>query len=108
MNHYSFYYGTDKNNPDNWMIFDLRTPAINIKHATTIFYFHMILMKSYRVTKLQNINFEAPSVDYIESFIRRAIEYDRVYKKYHGNTLCQYKKKRVYQTYEIVSRFRHG
>jgi len=108
MKHYSFYYGTDKNKPEQWILFDNRTPAKNIKHAIIQFHFSMILIKTYRSRRPEDLSWNLPTPKYIDTFVRRVIEYERKYNTDRGNTIVQYKKTRVYQTYEIVNRFRYG
>ncbi len=105
MKFYSFHYGTETMKRENWILFDLKIPAVNIKAAVTHFYFYETMRRSYKNRKLEKIKFELPDISYIKTFIRLVDEYDRKFTPKRGRTVHYFKKEKVYRPNEIIRYF---
>lgn len=100
MNYYSFKLGRYDKNINEWVLLDLKIPASSVVEAIILYYI---------VKSIFNVKIMAPSQTWVYMKIRQVIEYERLYTPDRGYTIHQYKKKKIYNSHNILPLFEtHG
>lgn len=103
--YYSFRTGTYGQIQKDWILRDLKIPAYDVKEATISFLWHQdYFMRLHNQWLRRKNEFQFPTSEHVHLFIRQAIEY-RIARK-SGYFLVQYKKVRVYSSWEILTYFK--
>jgi hypothetical protein len=82
--YFSFLIGDSQTNSSDWVLWDAKIPAINVKHAVQMVHVleFPILKKMFAKHKL---TVEPPP------YLRAAIQFERIDKSHRGVTINQYK-----------------
>lgn len=103
--YYSFKTGFYGQKQSEWILQDLKIPAVNVKEAVITYFWHREFQtKVSNKWMMRKSGFEFPSQQLVHMTIRQAIEYT-VARKY-GYFMVQYKKQRIITSNEILSYFK--
>ncbi len=103
--YYSFKTGYFSQGMQDWILHDIKIPALDLKQATLIFFFHLHyqnLVQNKWVKRKKEFQF--PSPEFVFMNLRQAIEYSVAKKR--GTFLVQYKKQRIISAHEILESYK--